>query len=66
MNQINTVWLFLEGKKSYLVSLAFAVFNILNQYNVINVNNRTVVVVNAILAAAGVTSLRLAIRSLES
>lgn len=65
MNYVVAAWLWLEGKKTYLISLVFALFNVLVQYNVINLTNRTIVVVNALLAAAGFTTLRLAIKNLN-
>lgn len=51
----------LSGKKTYLATLVFAVFNILIQYNVITVPPKTVDVVNVLLAALGLSFIRLGV-----
>lgn len=65
MSVFTKLWLYLEGKKTYLVGAAFAVVNVLINFNVITISNKTILVVNGILTALGLTALRLAIRGVE-
>lgn len=62
MNQLLTsLSLYLDGKKTHLVASAFAVFNVLIQENVVHLSHDHVALINALLAAAGLSMLRLAV-----
>ncbi len=51
----------LDGRKTYLVATALAVFNVLVQFDVIHLASSKIALVNALLAAAGLGGLRLAL-----
>lgn len=52
---------YLEGKKTYIISTAFALFNLALQSNVITLAPKTIVEINAVLAALGLGALRAAV-----
>ena len=56
---------FLRGKKTYIVAILIAVVNTLVTQDVIHLDANTLDLINAILAAAGLGTLRSAVSSVK-
>lgn len=51
----------LDGRKTHLVALVFAAFNVLVHAGLVHVSASKVALINSLLAAAGLSALRVAL-----